>query len=168
MEGLFSKHCNTSSSNCSMWTDYPCPAHCSENTCDKPSVLPCHSHTLHHSPSECWQFSPGEVLHVDVDLTTAHTHTCKVLTLQACHKKYEKQLTCTFVEWIAVIADCVTVGCVSGSVAERLNLWSQLVTNYNFFLEYFSDFAYFPTLIRPPVMICGTTRMHVQHIGAWW
>jgi hypothetical protein len=47
--------------------------HCSENACDKPAVLPYLCHTLHHSPSECWQFSPGEALHVDVDLTTAHT-----------------------------------------------------------------------------------------------
>ena len=47
--------------------------HCSENACDKPSVLPCRCHALHYMPGECWQFSPGEALHVDVNLITAHT-----------------------------------------------------------------------------------------------
>jgi hypothetical protein len=75
-------------------------------------------------------------------------------------------LACTLVERLAVIDGCVIVGCVSRSVAERLNLWSQLVTNYNFFSEYLSGFAYFPTLIRTPMMICGIARTHVQDIVA--
>jgi hypothetical protein len=55
------------------------------------------------------EFFPGEELHVDVGLTTVHTlvrfwvHPSKELTLQVCHKKHEKQLTCTLVERVGVI-----------------------------------------------------------------
>ena len=45
---------------------------CSENTRDK-FPLSCHCHTLHHMPSDVGEFSPGEALHVYVDLTTVHT-----------------------------------------------------------------------------------------------
>jgi hypothetical protein len=55
------------------------------------------------------EYGPGEVLHVDVDLTRVNTlvrvwvHPSKQLNLQVCHKKYKKQFTCTLVEHIAVI-----------------------------------------------------------------
>jgi hypothetical protein len=135
--------------------------HCSESACDKRSVLPCR--LPYAAPFASWmlavqpRWSAPRWCWFDYS-----THACEVLTLQACHKKYEKQLTCTLVELVAV-----SVGCISRSVAECLNLWSRLVTNYSFFSDYFSGFAYFPNLIRPRMMICGTARVHVQHIVAW-
>ena len=60
-----------------------------------------------------------------------------------------------------------SVSCVSRLVPVCLNIWSQLVTNYNFFSEYLSGFTWFPTLVRSTLMVCGTARTHVQHTGAW-
>ena len=58
-------------------------------------------------------------------------------------------------------------GCVSRSLAVHFNIWSQLVTNYSFFSEYFRGFAWFPALVRPNLMVCGAARMHEQHIVVW-
>jgi hypothetical protein len=46
------------------------------------------------------EFGPGDALLVDVNLTTVHTlvrfcvYPLKQITLPACHKRYEKELTC--------------------------------------------------------------------------
>jgi len=62
---------------------------------------------------------------------------------------------------------CSWTGCVSRSLAIHLNTWSQLVTNYNFFVEYFCGFVCFPALVRPNLMVHGAARMHDQHTVVW-
>jgi len=62
---------------------------------------------------------------------------------------------------------CSWTGCVSRSLAIHLNTWSQLVTNYNFFAEYFSGFVCFPALVRSNLMVRAATRMCDQHTVVW-
>jgi hypothetical protein len=35
---------------------------------------------------------------------------------------------------------------------------------YNFFSEYFIDFAWCPTLVRPNLTVYSVARMHLRHI----
>ena len=45
-----------------------------------------------------------------------------------------------------------------------LNICSILVRNTTFFFsEYFSSFAWIPTLVRPNMTVCSTARMHLWH-----
>ena len=61
------------------------------------------------------------------------------------------------------------LGCVMRWVPECVSIWSQLVANYNFFSEYFSGFAWFPTLVWPTSMIHGTARTYIRHkIALFW
>ena len=86
---------------------------CSENTQDKSSVLSCHCHTLQHTPNDIGKFGPGEALHVDVNLTTVYTFVrfwigpSQQMTLQACHNKYKKELTCTHASLSCVVGRAV-------------------------------------------------------------
>ena len=61
----------------------------------------------------------------------------------------------------------VGVGCVSISVPVLLNIWSQLVTNYNPFSEHIGGFSWFTALVRPIAMVCGTARTHVRSKVVW-
>ena len=123
-----------SSSNCDVWTDHPCPVLClfnanipvscsqrsteaniqnldtlcSEKTCDKIFVLPCHCHILQCTPSVCWWVRPrwSAPCWCWFDYST---HTCKVLSLSyettdslAC-QRVQEELTCKQVEWVAII-----------------------------------------------------------------
>jgi len=52
--------------------------------------------------------------------------------------------------WVYVSLCCIVVCCVSRLVAAHLNIYSKLVQNTFFFVtEYFSGFAWFPTLVNP-------------------
>ena len=44
---------------------------------------------------------------------------------------------------------CVSASCLWRLLHVRLKMCSHLITNYNFFSEYFSGVAWFPTIIRP-------------------
>jgi len=41
------------------------------------------------------------------------------MTLQVCHKKYQKQFTCTLVEWAAIIPGASSNPCQSAGLQER-------------------------------------------------
>jgi len=55
---------------------------------------------------------PGEVLHIDVSLTTVHTlvrfwvRPSRQMPLQVCHKRYEKVLTCALCMCQSLLRHC--------------------------------------------------------------
>ena len=62
----------------------------------------------------------------------------------------------------------VSLCCIVSFVwCQWLYVWNSTVIGkkYNFFSEYSSGFPWFPTIVRPTLMVCGTARMHVWHTG---
>ena len=68
---------------------------------------------------------------------------------------------------VNAILCCVFVGCVLRSVAVCLNISSKFVIYTTFFPEYFRDFVWFPTLVRPTLTVRGTARTHGWQTDAW-
>ena len=99
------------------------------------------------------EFSPGKALHVDVDLTTVHTlvrfwfHPSKQITLQVCHRRYEKELTCALRTRQSLLCQWSYIG------TSALNCYE-----IRHFSEYFSGFAWFPNLVRPNLTVHSAER----------
>ena len=63
---------------------------------------------------------------------------------------------------------CVVLGCLSRSVAARLNICSKLVPNTTFYFQNTSAvFAWFPTLFRPNLTVRNAARTHLRRVLPW-
>jgi len=155
VEGFFSKRCKTSSSNCGVWTDHPHPVLCVftakvpvsckwwlTGKCTKiwtscvwktfvinPLRFPAIAIHCTVCQVKVCKFGPGEVLHVDVDLSTVHilvrfwVHPSKPMTPSMLQEVWE-----TVEMWTAHTSlCCVVVGCVLSLVAVHLNICSKPV-----------------------------------------